>query len=130
MKIGLDTGFLVRLLQGDPTATQVWARVTSGQASAVLSCISLYELERLGLRGAVPQRAAETLVEELPHLCAVVWIQDAALLRRAARVAHGNGLAMADALILTCLLEAGVEEVYTTDRDLGAYTGGPKMVLL
>ncbi len=41
-----------------------------------------------------------------------------------------NALAMADALILTSLMQVGVEEVYTTDPDLSAYTAGPRIVLL
>lgn len=128
--IGLDTGFFIRLLQGDATAAEVWERITRGYTSAVISCISLYELDKQGLRGAVQKEAVETLTEELPHLCTVVWLDEPTLLRRAARIAHGNALAMADALILASLMEAGVEEVYTTDRDLQSYTTGPRIVLL
>ncbi len=130
MTVGLDTGFLVRLLEEHPAAIQAWARVTSGQTAAVLSCLSLYELAKLGLKGAVRKEAAEALIAELPHICTVVWLDQAALLQRAAHLAHGNALAMADALILTSLMRAGAEEVYTTDRDLEAYTAGPRIVLL
>lgn len=130
MTTGLDTGFFVRLLQEDSTAEHVWARITSGRAAGVLSCLSLYELEKQGLNGLVQREATETLVRELPHVCMVVWLDNPDLLRRAARIAHGNALAMADALILTSLIEAGAEEVYTTDRDLEAYAAGPRVVLL
>lgn len=130
MTIGLDTGFLVRLLQADSTAGHVWARITSGQVSGALSCLSLYELEKQGLKGVVQREATAALATELPHVCTVVWLDNPDLLRRAARIAHGNALAMADALILTSLIEAGAEEVCTTDRDLEAYAAGPRIVLL
>lgn len=130
MKSGLDTGFFVRLLQENATANEVWMQITRDQASAVVSCLSLYELERLGFKGLVQKKAAETLVEELPYLCEVAWLNEPALLRRAARIAHGNGLAMADALILVSLIEAGVEEIYTTDSDLSAYKAGPRIIRL
>jgi predicted nucleic acid-binding protein len=45
-------------------------------------------------------------------------------------MAHGNGLSMADAIILTSLIHAGAEVVYTTDRDLARYGAGPEIVLL
>lgn len=66
-------------------------------------------------------------MEELPVLCRVVWLSDSALLRRAAQVAHGNGLAMADAVILVSLMNAGVDTIYTTDSDLEQYRAGPSI---
>jgi len=128
--VGLDTGFFVRLLQAHPTAQEVWRRILSGELSAAISCLSLYELEKLGLRGAIEKATAETLVEELPHVCNVVWLDGPTILRSAARVAHGHGLAMADAIILAPLVEAGAAEVYTTDRDLRNRSVGPKVIVL
>lgn len=130
MTVGLDTGFFVRLLQADATATEVWGRVARREAMAAISCISLFELDRLGLKGAVERKAADALVEELPHLCRVLWLDGPALLHDAARVAHGNGLSMADSIILTSLMAAKAEEIYTTDSDLSAYAAGPKMIRL
>lgn len=130
MTVGLDTGFFVRLLQAHPTAQAVWGRILSGELSAAISCLSLYELEKLGLRGAIEKTAAETLVEDLPHICSVVWLDGPAILGRAARIAHGHGLAMADAIILASLVEAGATEVYTTDPDLTSRSVGPKVIVL
>lgn len=130
MRAGLDTGFFVRLLQQNSTAIEVWGQITRRERSSVISCISLYELDKQGLKGLVPKSAADTLVAELPQLCDVVWLDNPALLRRAARLGHGTGLAMADALILASLLEAGAEEVYTTDSDFAAYTAGPRIITL
>lgn len=130
MTVGLDTGFFVRLLEANPTASELWGRVTRGDVAAAISCLSLYELDKQGLKGTVEKAAAEALVEELPHVCRVVWLDGPALLRRAARISHGSGLAMADAVILVSLIEAEADEVYTTDPDLSAYPAGPKIVVL
>lgn len=127
---GLDTGFFVRLLQQREEAWQVWDGIARGEADGAISCITLYELEKQGLKGAVSRRAAETLAAELPWVCTVVWVDGPELLRDAARVAHGNGLSMADALILASLIEVGVDRVYTTDEDLTRYRAGPDIVLI
>lgn len=130
--IGLDTGFFVRLLGGHSGAVEVWTLVAEG-APAAVSCVSLYELERLALRGVLDRSATDVLHAELPVLCTLVWLdgaEGADRLRRAARLAHGNGLAMADALILTSLLDAGARTVYTTDTDMARYDGDGEVILL
>lgn len=130
MVIGCDTGFFKHLLDGHPTALEVWRQAEAKEHHLVLSCISLFELSRLGLKGALPREQAEQLVANLPLACEVVWLSErnAALLAEAARVAHGNALSMADALILVSLAAAGAERIYTTDSDLLAYRHGPEMV--
>lgn len=130
MIVGLDTGFFVRLLQGREEAWRTWRRIVDGEDAGAVSCLSLYELAKLGLRGALSREAVETLVSELPHVCRVVWIEGPDLLDRAARVSHGAGLSMADALILATLLQAGADEIHTTDADLARYEGGPRVVRL
>ena len=131
--IGFDTGFFLRLLSGDARAVDVWASAATGARAGVISCITLFELDRLALRGAVDRNAADVLLREVPVLCRVVWLDAESgpdLLQRAARLAHGSGLSMADALILAGLLEAGAETIYTTDRDLDRYQGATDIILL
>ena len=128
--IGLDTGFFFRLLEGDARAAQVWESVVAGDTVAAVSCVSLYEIERTALRGALDRAAADALLAGLPDLCRIVWLDSSDGLRRAARLAHGNGLAMADAIILTSLLDAGAEAVYTTDSDFTRYEGPASVVHL
>ncbi len=127
MSIGLDTGFFVRLLQGERAAVNVWEQITRRGASAAISCVTLYERQKLGLWGVVEKQSADVLGEELPILCQVVWLTEPMLLRRAAHVADGNGLAMADAIILISLLEVKVAVIYTTDRALMRYGAGPEI---
>ena len=130
MTVGLDTSFFVKLLKGDQRARKVWERVARPEIVAVISCISLYEIDKLALNGALARTAADTLLEEILFVCQVVWADAPPRLRQAARIAHGNGLGMADALILASLIEAKATEIYTADPDFAAYQGGPKAVLL
>jgi hypothetical protein len=55
---------------------------------------------------ALARTAADTLLEEILFICRVVWLDAPSRLRQAARIAHGNGLGMAEALILGSLIEA------------------------
>ena len=130
MTVGLDTSFFVKLLQGDQRAEKVWQRVARREIEGVISCISLYEVDKLGLKGTLAKKATDTLLEEVLFVCRVVWLDSPNRLRQAARIAHGNGLGMADALILASLIEAKATEIYTADPDLAAYQRGPKTVLL
>ena len=50
--IGLDTGFFVELLRGNREAVAVWKSLIAGEAEGVVSCLTLFELERLGLNNA------------------------------------------------------------------------------
>ena len=131
--IGFDTGFFRRLHDGDSRAQSVWADVRASRAVGLVSCVSLFELERLGLRGVIPRGVAGAFTAAIPVTCTVVWL-DAATgadrLSRAARRGHGIGLAMADAIILTSLLDAGAETVYTTDSDFQRHDGPETVVLL
>ena len=132
-RYGFDTGFFRRLHDGDDQARAAWADVRSGAANGVVSCITLFELARLGLRGVIPHTVVEALVGAIPTVCAVVWLDaevGADRLDRAARRAHGVGLALADAIILTSLLDADVETVYTTDSDFERYDGATTIVRL
>lgn len=131
--LGFDTGFFQRLYTGHDRARAAWNDIRAGRATGVVSCLSLFELERLGLRGALPHDVAERLVESIPAVCTVVWLgadDGAERLHRAARRAHGIGLSMADALILTSLLDAEAITIYSTDGDFMRYDGPAEIVSL
>ena len=131
--LGFDTGFFVRLLQADARAVSAWADVRANRAVGAASCVTLFEFDRLGLRGQVERGSAEALVAAIPLTCRVVWLgpdDGAARIRRAVRLGQGNGLAMADAIILASLLDAGATTVYTVDSDFERYDGPVDVVLL
>jgi PIN domain nuclease of toxin-antitoxin system len=50
--IGLDTGFFIRFLENNKDAVQTWREIIEGEESCV-SCLSIFELSRLSLRGRI-----------------------------------------------------------------------------
>ncbi|MBP7867756.1 MAG: type II toxin-antitoxin system VapC family toxin [Acidobacteria bacterium] len=112
--IGLDTGFFVALLGGHPEAVRVWKDLVEGEDS-VTSCLTLYELRALAMRGKITLVGAEAVLEAIPAVSRVLWLDHGDTLAQAARLTHGLGLPAMDALILADLLEAGATVVYSTD---------------
>ena len=99
-----------------------------------MSVVSLYELRCLALRGVIERKRTEKPLALLLSVCRIVYLNRDGneLLERAARIAHGNGLSMADSLILGSALLAGADTLYTIDSDMTKYQGkdGPNVVLL
>lgn len=98
---GLDTGFFVELLRGESAAVAIWEALIDGNEEATVSCLALLEIERLGMKGAI--EGAEVLLEAIPAVCRLVWIEDLELLSSAAGLSHGLGIPAVDALILAGL---------------------------
>lgn len=113
--IGFDTGFFVKLLRADGRAITIWRQIVSGKKTGVSSCLTLFELERLALQGALDRTKASALIAEIPRACQVAWLTSAAITNRAARISHSAGLPGIDALILAGVAAAGARTVYTTD---------------
>ena len=82
-----------------------------------------------GVKGALGREDAGLLLEAIPAVCRVVW-PDWAIGKRAALLSHGLALPMVDALVLATALEAGAEELWTTDAHLTAYEGRTRVVQL
>ncbi len=118
MTAGFDTGFFIRLLEGEPRAVSVWSRLAGPGEKGVVSCLTLFELERLYLKGAL--RAWPQLGPALAEVCAVAWL-NGDILSRAARMSHGLGIPAIDSMILASMLHEGAETIYTTDRHLTCY---------
>lgn len=116
---GLDTGFFVELLGGDPTAVAFWEALIEGSEEGTVSCLTLFEIERLGMKGAI--EGSEVLLEAISVVCRVVWIQDEELLSSAAGLSHGLGIPAVDALILACFIHEKARTIYTTDSHLPVY---------
>ena len=129
-----DTGFFVTYLNANRQAAEVWAAARARNQKLIVSVVSLYELRRLALKGVIERERTEQLLTLLPSLCHIVYLDRGCgeLLERAARVAHGNGLSLADSLILSSALLAGADTLYTTDSNMAKYRGkdGPNVVAL
>ena len=121
MKIGFDTGFFVLLAKGDKKSVELLSSLKTPARTGVISALTIFELKRLILMGKVDKKVTETYISQIPEVFRIVWVEDIAVLEKAAALSVGVGLSSLDALILASLLEEGVEKIYTTDRDFEAY---------
>ena len=129
-KIGLDTGFFVRLLAGSQEAMEVYNRIVESEAIGVVSVIVVFELRRLALRGLIDRQAYEVLERSWPVLFQVEPV-DRELALEAASISHGTGIPAADALIYTTCKRSGCDSFYTVDPHFKAVSRKrPKIVLL
>jgi predicted nucleic acid-binding protein len=117
--IGLDTGFFVELLRGGPHAVALWEQLIEGEKEAVVSCLTLFEIERLALKGAIS--GSEVLLEGIKAVCRLHWMHTPELLSQAARISHGLGIPAFDSLVLAAFLAENVTVVYTTDSHFESY---------
>lgn len=116
---GFDTGVFVLLTRGHSTAVRLWEETVAGNRRSRISALSLFEVYRLGLRGAIPLSYAEEALLSIPKVCEVIWLDQLESVRSGARLSQGMGFSMADALILAALSDCN--EIYTTDTDLARY---------
>jgi hypothetical protein len=116
--IGLDTGFFLELLKGRQEAIDLWKAGLNEEVDLMVSCLSLFEIERLGMKGAI--RGAEVILESISGLCSVVWL-DGEIMSRGARLSHGLGIPAIDSLILASFVVGDCAVIYTTDSHLEAY---------
>jgi len=116
--IGLDTGFFLELLWGNKEATELWKSGLNDEVHLAVSCLSLFEIERLGLKGVI--QSADVIQESINGMCELVWL-DQEVLSQGARLSHGLGIPAIDSLILASLLSYNCSEIFTTDSHLEAY---------
>ncbi|MEN6438349.1 MAG: type II toxin-antitoxin system VapC family toxin [Syntrophobacter sp.] len=117
--IGLDTGFFIEFLRGNSTSVSVWKALIEDREEAVVSCLTLSELEMLSLKRGI--EGATTLLEAIPAVCTVLWLRDNDILSRAAALSHGLGISAVDSLILAGFLAERVRVIYTTDVHFESY---------
>jgi len=115
--IGLDTGFFVRFLENNKAAVQAWRAIIEGEESCV-SSLSIFELNRLSLRGIIDSKATDLLIEAILTMCQVVWLDEKEILLSGARLSHGLNIPAVDALILAGFIMLNTETIYTTDSHL------------
>ncbi|MFH1115139.1 MAG: hypothetical protein V1792_14605 [Pseudomonadota bacterium] len=51
LMIGLDTGFFIELMNGNEEAANLWKSRLDDEVELVVSSLTLFEIERLGLKG-------------------------------------------------------------------------------
>jgi predicted nucleic acid-binding protein len=117
---GLDTGFFVKLLKGDRQAITLFEQMDE-DADLCVSCLTIFELKRLSLRGALEKDAVDQLIENILLLCRISWINNVEIHDVAAGLSHGLGIPAVDSLILAGFILNGSEIIYTTDSHLEKY---------
>lgn len=118
--IGLDTGFFVELLRNNLKAVRIWEGIIEGDESAV-SCLTAYELKRLSLMGVINSEAVDTILEAIPAISKVVWLDKTEIFIAAATISRSYGIHAMDALILASLASLNVKTIYTTDAHFEKY---------
>jgi predicted nucleic acid-binding protein len=123
--IGLDTGFFLELVNGNEQAVTLWRSCLDDKVELVVSCLTLFEIERLGLKGKLS--GTDTILDAIHGVTLVAWL-NREILSRAARLSHGLGVSAVDSLILASLTSREVSEIYTTDSDLETYQSNDIMI--
>jgi predicted nucleic acid-binding protein len=124
MHYALDTGYFFALLdQPSATVQSAWGELRDGPATGIVAGSVLFELKRHALVGRLPVSKVDTLVTLADTAFQVVWMDSIPRADRAAGLSHGEGLSMADALVLVAALEANASRLYTGDHDLLALDG-------
>ncbi len=128
--IGLDTGFFVELLRNNSIAVRIWEGIVEGDESAV-SCLTLYELKRLSLKGVIESNAVDTILEAIRAICKVVWLDKAEILTGAPTISQSHGIHAIDSLILASFATLNAKTIYTTDSHIEKYKKkGVSVILL
>jgi predicted nucleic acid-binding protein len=116
--IGLDTGFFVELMNGNEEAVSLWKSCLNDEVDLAVSSLTLFEIERLGLKGKLKDTGA--ILDAIDSVTLVVW-PDREVLSLAARISHGLGIPAMDSLILASLVSSNCAEICTTDSHLEMY---------
>ena len=118
--IGLDTGFFLKLLRADRQATEIFEHIND-DIDLCVSCLTIFELKRLSLRGAVEQDVVNKLIDDIISLCRISWLDNVEIHNIAATLSHGLGIPAVDSLILAGFVLNGTERIYTTDSHMEKY---------
>ena len=109
--IGLDTGFFLKLPEGEKEVVEVWEKVIDGKLKAKTSSLVLFELKRILLKLGKSE-IWNDIKEAIVLNCDVVSV-DLSIAEKGASVSYGTGLPAMDSLIYTCVSD--VDVFYTTD---------------
>lgn len=116
--IGLDTGFFIELMNGRQEAVALWKSALEDEVELVVSALTVFEIERLGLKGKL--RDWELVVNAIENVTLVAYLARESL-SLGARLSHGLGIPAIDSLILASLVSSDAYEIWTTDSHFEAY---------
>ena len=115
MVVGVDTGFFIELAKNNPTAKELWDKVSNGDEELIASVISLNEIIVHFYRiGNIEEKdKLVNLMKLMPNVELVpVSVKIA---EESAKYRHSLGIPTIDSLILTTLMLHGCKEIISTD---------------
>jgi predicted nucleic acid-binding protein len=128
--IGLDTSFFFALADGVPEAVSLYRDAIEEREDLSASSMTVFEIRRHAFRGTLDRNFADDAILVIETTFTRAGVDDLEVLDRAARIAHGMGLAAADALIAASLEHVGCLEFYTADSDFERFEGAMQVVML
>lgn len=127
---GLDTSFFFAFKEGREDAVDLYRDITAKGLQAAVSTVTIFELLCHCNAGRLDRDFVEEAVASVGVAFQQAGIDEQRVLRRAARMAHGMSLAVADAMIAASLEHVECERLYTRDRDFEVYDGPMQIVFL
>jgi len=113
--VGIDTGFFVGLMKGDPTPLELWASLVTNDTLPVISMLTLGELLYISYRIGQPDKGRE-LVDSIDKSARVMPV-DRPIVEKAASLKAGRGIPYIDSIVLATFMLTGCKEIHTTDRN-------------
>ena len=123
--VGLDTGFFLKLLEGNPEAVEVWEKIINGDIKARTSALVIFELKRIFLKLGKTQ-IWNDIREAILLNCEIIPI-NTEVAEKAASISYGNSLPAVDALIYTSV--GNVDIFYTTDGSFKTLSNRRKPII-
>lgn len=117
---GLDTGFFVKLLKGDHEVKDIFESIDD-DVDLCVSCLTIFELKRLSLKGVIEHTAVIQLINNIMSLAHICWLDNREIHETAASLSHGLGIPAVDSLILAGFILNNSENIYTTDSHMKRY---------
>jgi predicted nucleic acid-binding protein len=113
--VGIDTGFFIGLMKGDPKPIQFWVSLVDSDTLPVISMLTLGELLYISFRIGQPDRGKE-LVDSIDKSARVMPV-DRPIVEKAASLKAGRGIPYIDSIIIATFMLTGCREIHTTDRN-------------
>lgn len=113
MSIGVDTGFFYSLEESHPIAVEIWKN------KKIITCsVVLYEIQKKLLKGEFNHWTS--IIDDIEKSVEVVSITSE-VAKKASHISYGTGIPGLDALILSSLLTANCNRIYTRDPHFELY---------
>jgi len=112
--VGLDTGFFIAFMNGQPEALACWDSLSVSDAPPIVSILTVGELLYISYRLSKPD-AGKRMVESI-YIATRVLPIDRGIVEKAATLKASRGMPYVDSLILATFLSVGCKQIHTTDK--------------